>query len=90
MFAMTAMQSMMLVWGGVTVALVVLLMHRLMLGIHEDNELFLEPNKTVMEREQVVNTRRINVATPWITGLLITWLALVVAMVGMWIYGGLY
>lgn len=90
MFGMTAMQTMMAAWGGVSVVLVVLLMHRLMLGIHEDDELFLDSTKAMIEQEQMVNTRRINAATPWVNGLLTAWVALAVAMVVFWIYTGLY
>jgi ABC-type nickel/cobalt efflux system permease component RcnA len=90
MLGLSLMQMLQVAWGGVTVVLVFLMGHRLMLGIHEDDELFLEASKSVMEREQAVNTRRINAATPWINAMLAIWAVLLVGMVGYWIYTGLY
>ena len=77
-------------WGLVSMVLVVLLLHRMMLGIHEDDELFLNNSNSVMEREQVVNTRRIVAVTPWVRGMVSLWGVLLVAMVVAWIYQGLY
>lgn len=90
MFGLSAMEMMMGAFGAVSVVLIVLLMHRLMLGIHEDDELILNVNKSAIESEQALNTRRINAATPWVNGLLGVWVALVVAMIALWIYRGFY
>lgn len=90
MFDLSAMQWMAGAWGLISVVLVVLLMHRLMLGIHEDDELILGPGKEVIEQEQALNTRRIAAVTPYLTGLLVAWGALLVGMVALWIYRGLY
>lgn len=90
MFGLGALQTMMVLWGGISIVLVVLLMHRLMLGIHEDDEIILDSNKVVIEEEQALNSKRIVAVTPWLTALLVAWGGLAVLMVVYWIYTGLY
>jgi hypothetical protein len=90
MFDMTVLQMMGMAWGLVSVVLVVVLLHRLMLGIHEDDELFVNTRNPAIEQEQAINTRRIVAVTPWVRGLVTLWGVLIVAMVGTWIYQGLY
>jgi len=83
------MTILLIAWAGLTTVLVLLLIYRSTLTMHEDDQLFLSEAESQLEKEQVENTRRMDRVTPFVrlfgaaSGLLI----LVIA--GMWIYQGL-
>ncbi|HZQ92996.1 MAG TPA: hypothetical protein VFA60_14480 [Terriglobales bacterium] len=76
-------------WAGLTTVLVILLIYRSTLAIHEDDQLFLDEAESHMREEQLENTRKMERVTPFVrffgaaSGLLI----LVIA--GIWVYNGL-
>ena len=83
------MTILLIAWAGLTTVLVLLLIYRSTLTMHEDDQLFLSEAESQLQQEQVENTRRMDRVTPFVrlfgaaSGLLI----LVIA--GMWIYQGL-
>ncbi|HVZ60522.1 MAG TPA: hypothetical protein VG892_07010 [Terriglobales bacterium] len=76
-------------WGVLTALLVVLLIYRSTLTMHEDDQLFLNSSETHMAKEQadlMVKMDRMGPALRWLgaaSGMLI----LVIA--GLWVYEGL-
>ncbi|MBI4464332.1 MAG: hypothetical protein HY647_06465 [Acidobacteria bacterium] len=86
----TLLSAGMTVWGAVTAALVVLLIYRAVLGIHEEDQLFLDRAEAALEREQAENIARINRIDPIVKGLAILSVVLLVIIGGVWIYRGLY
>lgn len=77
-------------WAGLTVVLVVLLIYRALVGIHEEDQLFLDRAEAALEQEQMEVLRKINRIDPIIKGLAIASGSLLVILVGVWIYRGLY
>ena len=83
------MTILLIAWAGLTTVLVLLLIYRSTLTMHEDDQLFLSEAESQLQQDQEENSRRLDRVTPFVrlfgaaSGLLI----LVIA--GMWIYQGL-
>ena len=78
-----------IVWGVITAVLIILLIYRSTLTMHEDDQLFLDESESHMEREQIEIMQRVNKVTP-----LLKWLGaasgvLILVIAGMWVYQGL-
>ncbi len=54
-----------IVWAGLTVALIILLIYRSTLSMHEDDQLFLDSAEAHMAKEQEELLGRMNRITPW-------------------------
>ena len=86
---MSRLTILLIAWGALTTVLVLLLIYRSTLTMHEDDQLFLDEAESHMRAEQEENNKRIDRVTPLVrlfgaaSGLLI----LVIA--GMWVYTGL-
>ena len=63
---MPSLTTMLIVWGVLTAILIVLLIYRSTLTMHEDDQLFLDDAESHMQREQLENTRRLKRVTPWV------------------------
>ena len=76
-------------WAGLTTVLVLLLIYRSTLSMHEDDQLFLDDAESHMRLEQEENLRKMQRVTPFVrlfgaaSGLLILTIA------GLWVYQGL-
>lgn len=81
--------GLLIAWASLTTILVLLLIYRSTLTMHEDDQLFLDESEAHMQKEQIENTHRMEKLTPFVrafgaaSGLLILGIAIV------WIYGGL-
>ena len=86
---MSLITVLLIIWAVLTTILVILIMYRSTLTMHEDDQLFLEDSNSHMEieqRELLVKVNRITPIAGWLgatSGLLI----LVIA--GLWIWRGL-
>ncbi len=89
MHALTLLQILLIVWAGITAVLVLLLIYRSIIGMHEDDQLFLNDGDDVNASEQQATIHRITRVAPLIraAGALSGVLILVIA--GMWLYQGL-
>ena len=78
-----------IVWGAITLVLIILLIYRSTLSMHEDDQLFLDESEAHMQREQMENQKRMERLSPFVrvfgaaSGLLILCIAI------LWVYGGL-
>ena len=77
-------------WAGLTVVLVVLLIYRALIGLHEEDQIFLDRAEAALEQEQVEVLRKIRRIDPIVKGLAIASGSLLVILIGVWIYRGLY
>src|SRR5260370_3992017 len=59
------MTALLVVWGAGTVALILLLIYRGTLTMHEDDQLFLDSAEDHMQNEQVELLSKIDRLTPW-------------------------
>jgi len=60
------MPALLIVWGGLTLVLIVLLIYRGTLTMHEDDQLFLDRAEAHMQKEQEDLIKRMNMLTPWV------------------------
>ena len=86
---MEAITVLLIIWGGVTAVLVVLVIYRGTLTLHEDDQLFLDDSESHMAKEQQELVARLTRLTPIVNVLGATSGALLLAIAGIWIYHGL-
>jgi len=60
------MPALLSVWGGLTLVLVVLLIYRGTLTMHEDDQLFLDSAEDHMQKEQQELLVKMDKITPWV------------------------
>jgi hypothetical protein len=60
------MTPLLILWAGLTVVLVVLLIYRSTLAMHEDDQLFLDNAEAHMAKEQEELIVRMNKIEPWV------------------------
>jgi hypothetical protein len=79
------MQMLLLLWGAVTLMLIVLMIYRSTLVLHEDDQLFLNDSDVQMEKEQVELQKRMDKIQPFVRVLGAASGMLLIVMAGMWI-----
>jgi len=80
------MTPLLIVWAGLTVILVVLLIYRSTLSMHEDDQLFLDSAEAHMAKEQEELIGRLNRITPWLRLCGAGSAVLAVVIAGMMLY----
>jgi len=80
------MQMLLLLWGAVTLMLIVLMIYRSTLVLHEDDQLFLNDSDVQLEREQVELQKRMDKIQPFVRLLGAASGMLLIVMAGMWIF----
>ena len=82
---MSLMTMLLVAWGVLTAALVILLIYRSTLSMHEDDQLFLDEASASMRVEHEQLLERMRKVTPWvrITGALSA--VLIIAAGALWI-----
>jgi hypothetical protein len=60
------MMALWIVWGILTLGLIVLLIYRGTLTMHEDDQLFLDSAEDHMQKEQIELIGKMNRLTPWV------------------------
>ena len=83
---MSPLMILLIAWGGLTTVLVLLLIYRSTLTMHEDDQLFLDEAESHMRLEQEENNKKIDRVTPFVRLLGATSGLLVLVMAGMWAY----
>jgi CDP-diglyceride synthetase len=78
-----------IVWGIVTAVLIILLIYRSTLTMHEDDQLFLDEAESHMEQEQIQLMHRVNKISPYLKVLGALSGVMILVMAGMAIYQGL-
>ena len=80
------MTPLLIVWAGLTVILVVLLIYRSTLSMHEDDQLFLDSAQAHMAKEQEELLGKLNRITPWLRVCGAGSAVLAVVIAGMMLY----
>jgi hypothetical protein len=78
-----------IVWGVVTAALVILVIYRGTLSLHEDDQLFLGDSEAHLAKEQQDLVARLTRLTPIVRLLGVTSGGLILVIAGLWIWRGL-
>jgi hypothetical protein len=83
---MSLLTMLLIAWGVLTTILVVLLIYRSTLTMHEDDQLFLDDAESHMQKEQTELIARLNKITPFVRafGALSGVLILVIAGLAIW------
>ncbi|HEX7958738.1 MAG TPA: hypothetical protein VF493_02395 [Terriglobales bacterium] len=80
---MSPMQMLLLLWGAVTLMLVVLMIYRSTLVLHEDDQLFLSDSDAQIEKEQAELQKRMDKIKPFVRLLGATSGMLLIVMAGL-------
>jgi len=78
-----------MVWGVVTAALVIVVIYRGTLSLHEDDQLFLGESESHLAKEQQELVARLTKLTPIVRLLGVASGALILVIAGIWIWHGL-
>jgi hypothetical protein len=86
---MSPLVGLLIAWGVLTAILIVLLIYRSTLTIHEDDSIFLNESNSHMEREQTEILAKMNKITPIVKVLGAISGAMILVIAGLFIYQGL-
>ena len=75
-----------ILWAGLTVVLIVLLIYKSTLSMHEDDQLFLDSAEAHMAKEQEELILKMNKITPWLRVCGAGSALLLVVIAGMMMY----
>ena len=84
-----SMTAMLMVWGIITAAFLGLVMYRSLIGMREDDQLFLDPAESQMEEEQRQLRRRLDRIAPYTKGLGYASAGILALIAGVWVYRGI-
>jgi hypothetical protein len=74
------------VWAVITAALIIVLIYRSTLSMHEDDQLFLDESTANVRAEQEALLKRMNKITPLVRILAGASGLLILVLAGMWVY----
>jgi len=80
------MPTLLILWAGLTTVLLVLLIYRSTLSMHEDDQIFLDDANVHLAKEQEELALRMNKLKPWIRLAGAASAALIVVIAGMAVY----
>jgi len=83
------MVGLLIAWGVLTAILIVLMIYKSTLTIHEDDSIFLNESESHMEKEQVEILSKVNKITPMIKVLGALSGAMILVIMGLFLYQGL-
>jgi hypothetical protein len=83
------LMMLLIAWSAITVVLIVLLIYRSTLTMHEDDQLFLDDSSMHMQEEQMALQRRMSKIQPFLRVLGVASGVLIVVIAGVWVWQGL-
>jgi hypothetical protein len=86
---MSPLIGLLVVWGVLTAILIILLIYRSTLTMHEDDQLFLNESDTHMEQEQAEVLSKVNKIGPYVKVLGAVSGVLILVIAGIYLYQGL-
>lgn len=86
---MSSMMILLTIWGVLTGILVLLLIYRSTVSMHEEDQLFLDESEDHMAREQAEIVRKLERITPLVRVLGVACGLLILGIAALWIYQGL-
>jgi hypothetical protein len=85
----TPMVALAVVWGAVTTVLVILLIYRGTLTMHEDDQLFLDEAESAAQQEQAALLTKIDKLQPYVRAAMASSGALLAILVAMLVWDGI-
>jgi hypothetical protein len=86
---MSPLNWMLIVWGALTAVLIVLLIYRSTLTMHEDDQLFLDDSESHMQQEQMEILAKVNKINPMVKVLGAASGVMILVIAGLFVYQGL-
>jgi hypothetical protein len=86
---MSPMVGLLIAWGVLTAILIVLMIYKSTLTMHEDDSIFLNESESQMEKDQVEILSKMNKITPMIKVLGTLSGVMILVITGLFIYQGL-
>ncbi|HEX7289069.1 MAG TPA: hypothetical protein VF532_22990 [Candidatus Angelobacter sp.] len=83
------MLALLILWGGFTLVLILLLIYRGTLTMHEDDQLFLDSAEDHMQKEQQELIQKMDRLTPWVRICGAGSVVLILVIAGTWFYNNL-
>lgn len=83
---MSPMIMLLILWGAITLVLVVLLIYRSTLSMHEDDQLFLSEGESALAQEQQELQKRMDKLQPFVRACGALSVALLVVLAGFGLY----
>jgi hypothetical protein len=83
------MEALLIAWGVFTLALIILLIYRSTLSMHEDDQLFLDEAESHMQKEQEELLGKMNRIQPFVRGFGAASGVLALVIVGLVVYDAL-
>jgi uncharacterized membrane protein YjfL (UPF0719 family) len=83
---MNLMDTLLIIWGTLTVVLILLLIYRGTLNMHEDDQLFLDPAQSHMAKEQEALLTRMHRLQPWVRLFGTCSALLIMVIAGLFVY----
>ena len=86
---MSPLNWMLIVWGALTAVLIVLLIYRSTLTMHEDDQLFLDESESHMQQEQMEIMAKVDRINPMVKVLGAASGVMILVIAGLFVYQGL-
>ena len=86
---MSPLAGLLIAWGILTAILILLLIYKSTLTMHEDDSIFLNETESQMEKDQVEIIKKMNKITPIVKVLGALSGAMILVIAGLFIYNGL-
>ncbi|HEY1272424.1 MAG TPA: hypothetical protein VGF08_10590 [Terriglobales bacterium] len=86
---MSLLVWLLIAWGALTTALVVLLIYRSTLTMHEEDQLFLDESEAHLQKEQVELMQKVDKMSPFVRALGAASGLLILVIAGLAVYQGL-
>jgi hypothetical protein len=86
---MSPLNWMLIVWGALTAVLIVLLIYRSTLTMHEDDQLFLDESESHIQQEQMEILAKVNKINPMVKVLGAASGVMILVIAGLFVYQGL-
>ena len=85
----STLRMLLIVWGALTTVLIILMIYRSTLAMHEGDQLYLDEAESHMQQEQTEVIARVNKVTPFLRLFGAASGVLILVIAGMWIWEGL-
>lgn len=83
------MEALLIAWGSFTLVLIILLIYRATLSMHEDDQLFLDDAESHMQKDQEELLGKMNKLQPFVRGFGAASGVLAVVIIGLAVYDAL-
>ena len=84
----SALSLLVMTWSAVTAVLIGLIIYRAIVGIHEEDQIYLSQPEVALEKEQIEIVRRIGSIDRFVKGTAVLSGVLLFAAAALWVYRG--